>query len=765
MKHAHRFALGARLPSAWLRRLCPILILLVAALGILLLAGPAAASAAAPADNCTWNGGIPLLWSNGNNWSCGHVPQSDDDVTIGSAPQQPFLNAAATVATLKLDGGWLTMNGSGSLTVTGAAEVTSKSHITNDGQYSAASTTVQTGAELIAGGFGTFDGPFTVQQGATLEPAPGSLLSLLGDLTNYGTLKPTTSGGSFSFKGQNLVNDGQAEDVSMLVQGPGSHTLSGSGAWKGEGRLRVDATTLQLASDVTYEAATLDLSAGGRLDLGAHTLDLPDGGTLLRLPLGTEIAGSGKIAASGGGVIGNDGIITPTLQVIGQGVSAGGVGPFAGPLLVDAGATLTVTQFSSLLATGDVTVTGTLGPGSYLLFGGRTLTNNGAIKVNTVQFQGGAQALKGTGYFSSTTIARVIAGTTMTLASDHQLGTLQIAAHGTADITGRTLSLSAAGNALQRTGTLTMTNSTVVYNGTAPQTVGVSGNLYHNLTIANPAGASAATAASPLSSSGLLRVQSGALTSPSCNCNDVQIDASGRLALFPQAAYRLAGDWTNNGTYAPAADDTVTFAGPGSQTIDGSSVTLFGALVISNTTGVKLNASAGVTRTLTLKGDLTATGSSRLALDAAATTAGTGDVWGTVERRGPLVALHAYSFGNPDNLVTFANAGTLPASFSVTLANTRPAGLPGALPRKFSLAFAAGSAYSATLRLHYRDSDLAGLSEPSIAPWRLVGSVWQVQPSSAASAGQNWVERAGVTGPGDWGLAAPHKLFVPVLQR
>jgi hypothetical protein len=221
MKHAHRSALGARLPSAWLLRLRPIPILLVAALCILLFAGPAAASAAAPSDNCTWNGGIPPLWSNGNNWSCGHVPQSDDDVTIGSVAQQPFLNAAATVAALKLDGGWLTMNGSGSLTVTGAAEVTGQSHITNDGQYSAASTTVQTGAELIAGGFGTFDGPFTVQLGATLEPAPGNLPSLLGDLTNYGTLKPTTSGGSFSFKGQNLVNDGQAETFPCSSRGLG----------------------------------------------------------------------------------------------------------------------------------------------------------------------------------------------------------------------------------------------------------------------------------------------------------------------------------------------------------------------------------------------------------------------------------------------------------------------------------------------------------------------------------------------------------------
>jgi len=56
----------------------------------------------------------------------------------------------------------------------------------------------------------------------------------------------------------------------------------------------VNATTLQLASDVTYEAATLDLSAGGRLDLGAHTLDLPDGGTRLHLPLGTAIDGSAR---------------------------------------------------------------------------------------------------------------------------------------------------------------------------------------------------------------------------------------------------------------------------------------------------------------------------------------------------------------------------------------------------------------------------------------------------------------------------------------
>jgi len=150
MKHAHRFALGARLPSAWLLRLCQILIFLVTLLGVPPLAGPAAAAPeAAPADSCNWSGAT-TLWSDTDNWSCGHVPQSGDDVTIGSGAKQPFLNAAATIATLNLDGGWLTMNGSGSLTVTGAAQVTGQSHITNDGQYSAASTTVQFGAELIA---------------------------------------------------------------------------------------------------------------------------------------------------------------------------------------------------------------------------------------------------------------------------------------------------------------------------------------------------------------------------------------------------------------------------------------------------------------------------------------------------------------------------------------------------------------------------------------------------------------------------------------
>jgi hypothetical protein len=416
-----------------------------------------------------------------------------------------------------------------------------------------------------------------------------------------------------------------------------------------------------------------------------------------------------------------------------------------------------------------VTNAGTLGPGSYLLFGGRTLTNNGAIKVNTVQFQGGTQELKGTGYFSATTMARVMAGTTLTLASDHQLGTLQIVANGAADITGRTLGLSAAGNALQRTGTLSMTNSTVVYNGAAPQTVGALGNSYHNLTIDNPAGASVATAAFHLSLSGLLRVRSGAFTSSTCDCNGVQIDANGRLVFFPQATYRLTGDWTNDGTYAPVAGDTVAFAGAALQKIGGASVTLFGALVISNTAGVELNASAGVTRTLTLIGDLNATGNNRLALDAGATTAGTGDVWGTVERRGPFVAGQAYSFGNPDNQVIFDASGTLPASFSVTLTKTCPAALLGALPRKIGLAFTGGSAYSATLRLHYRDSDLAGLSEPDIALWRQVGSVWQVQPSSAASAAQNWVERAGVAGSGDWGLAMfstmYYRLFLPTIQH
>jgi hypothetical protein len=154
----------------------------------------------------------------------------------------------------------------------------------------------------------------------------------------------------------------------------------------------------------------------------------------------------------------------------------------------------------------------------------------------------------------------------------------------------------------------------------------------------NPAGASTETAVWDLVSGGLLRVQAGVFTSPPCHCNDVQIDAGATLRPMAAVTYHLTGKWTNNGSYLAADADAVRFEGSAEQAIGGSSETRVGTLAIANPAGVKPNADGQDSKTLTLDGDVTTTGSNRLTLTRGATTGGAGDVFGRVRRLGPFDA-------------------------------------------------------------------------------------------------------------------------------
>jgi hypothetical protein len=375
--------------------------------------------------------------------------------------------------------------------------------------------------------------------------------------------------------------------------------------------------------------------------------------------------------------------------------------------------------------------------------GARTLANSGTIGIanvftpgtntytitgSTIDFNGsGGQTIPAFNYnnlTSSSTGAR-------TLASSGSVGIAGVFTPGT--------------NAY------TITGSTVVYNGTSAQTLPSTFTTYNNLTLNNAAGV---TGFAGLTVQSLLRVQAGTFASSS-TYNNVQIDSGATMAGVNATTINVSGNWTNNGTFT-ANNNTVNFNGSGAQAIGGSAVTTFQNLTIANAgSGVSLSQNANVNGVLTLTNDLS-TAANVLTMPATGTSAGTADVIGNVKRLGFTGGGAALSFGNPFNSIAFAVGGTLPTDVTVNLIKAAPAGgtpFPTAVQRTYTITPTGGSGFSATLRLHYLDTELNGNVEAGLGLWRL-GAGWSRQGSSAADQANNWVQLAGVAQFSPWTLSS-----------
>jgi hypothetical protein len=222
------------------------------------------------------------------------------------------------------------------------------------------------------------------------------------------------------------------------------------------------------------------------------------------------------------------------------------------------------------------------------------------------------------------------------------------------------------------------------------------------------------------------------------------------------------GNWTNNGGSFNPGTGTVNFAGTG-QTIGGTTPTTFNGLSVSAggviLNGVQRNESTiatavpvdiTVTGLLTLNGDLTTTDPAKVIMTGTATSAGSGDVVGNLQRLGFVTGVcpgnsapcaNTLSVGNPNNQITITD-GTAPTSIMVTLAKSAPSGYAAAVQRNYTITPSGGSAITATLRLHYLDSELNGNApESSLTLRRFDGSQWiTVPPTQPVDTTNNWVE-------------------------
>jgi hypothetical protein len=88
----------------------------------------------------------------------------------------------------------------------------------------------------------------------------------------------------------------------------------------------------------------------------------------------------------------------------------------------------------------------------------------------------------------------------------------------------------------------------------------------------------------------------------------------------------------------------------------------------------------------------------------------------------------------------------------IELQHGRPSGFTFAISRAYTITVTGGGPFSATLRLHYQDSELSN-GETNIQLWRFNGSIWVQQGSTNANTTDNWVEQVGVSAFSPWSVA------------
>lgn len=661
-------------------------------------------------------------------------------------------NAVTTNGTISFAG---SINAVGNGLGTAEGDVTNTGDMTFPGSLTAVGTVTNRGVVSIGGDLNAKN--LTTFQNSILTL--NNTLRLKGDVTNEGSITG------------NLI---------ALNSSPaGVHNFSGAGVWRFATLPIASSFTVRLGSDVTFDIATL--SNNGTLDLQNRTLNFR-GMNSFNNANGT-VAGTGtfRFAPSDGSVgFGHQGTnFAPAVVVESGAVEFTSGGTINGPFTIDAGATFGINAATLTLgnnATVDGSITN-LGATSTLNFNGQLFTNNGSVgNINFLVLNSSGmtltQTLAGNGSWSPQNIhvgQNPPSNTTVSLANN-----MSFASSGLTVFNGSTLNV--ANNTLTLTGPVNFLHPGAVAGSGLVRMQPVSGvPVIGNQFVSNGAFAPSleiATGAVNLwgmTIDGNLTVNSGASLAMSSFGPTVKGDVliNGNLNAFSGSPiFNFRGtSFINNGAVT------------GSTLFFGNSDRLYAqSLAGSGTWDGTPNLFVHANSTVTLLSDVTYNGTSlfndgridtgafTLSLPCTVSWSGAGDVFGNI-RRTNLVACPgaAIAYGNPFTTIRFTS-GTPPTDITV---NVAPLGFPGAVTRTYLITPFGGSAYTATLRLHYLDSELNGNNEASLQLWRKDGANWTPQGVSNRNTTQNWVEYNNVTQFSPWALAelAPTAANVAISGR
>ena len=227
-----------------------------------------------------------------------------------------------------------------------------------------------------------------------------------------------TGGMVFNFIGDTLVNDGTISIPTLTLNGSKTQFIYGIGAW--------NSSSLTVGSSSTVALGTHTLTFGSGNLLVAGSISATTGMLKLIHAVSFELRGSIPTLVIESGTTniydGSDALVST-----------------ASPIIVNGGATLSISDGYTLRADSSVTIenSGTLtggGPGSTLQLRGMSVLNNGTISVYNISFNGSlVQTLHGSGtwaphslFVNSSSTLQLTDNTTFSIASFGSEGIIDI---------------------------------------------------------------------------------------------------------------------------------------------------------------------------------------------------------------------------------------------------------------------------------------------------------------------------------------------------
>ncbi|MCX6305181.1 MAG: hypothetical protein NT040_09440 [Bacteroidetes bacterium] len=522
---------------------------------------PATSDAVTMVVNSTgnWTGITSTDWHTASNW-CGGVPTSATNVTIPPGGNQPVISAAAVCNNI-------TINTGASLTITGSNTLAVGGNWTNNGSFTANSSTVDfNGAGAASIGASNFNN--ITFSGAGVKTATGALAitgnvtvsnnftagafthSAGGDWTNGGTFNATAS--TVNFNGTGAGNIGAGNFNNVVFSGAGTKTAAGiltiTGSVNISNNFIAGAFTHAVGGNWTNSGVFTATGSTVNFNGASNTIGASNfnhviiGGTGTKTETGNIVVNGNFTVISGNFAVNASTTLRDTLTIAGNYEQTGGIFDF-NPTGYGAASVLNLAgNLTSTAGTGSITTDGSGATNGQIIFNGTatqtvTLSNSNAVIWTTCAVKSGSYVKLGSNvtltgdysaaqYYADLVVSGTIDFGTFVL-NDLPNGNQANASHfvlnsGASLITANPDGLSLTGNtgSVQFNGPRTYNaGANYTYNGTSSQTTGAGLTGANNLTIANTgsAGNNIVSLSTATAVSGTLNFSSGMLTTTATN--------------------------------------------------------------------------------------------------------------------------------------------------------------------------------------------------------------------------------------------------------